>query len=160
MFFVKNIKAKEKALFGVDSKNKFTRRIVMETKDIVEILENDGMNEVDEIEYKDGIKVFDFFYTYDDEEIEAAKAFANDSSKEGENDKKWNEEYFLPYLTDLAADNVSDMIDDICDKYDVKGEYVAYELEHDSYEQCEFILVIADKNKEFDIDKVISDLEL
>lgn len=127
---------------------------------VMEFLEREGLDEVDEIEYKDSILVYDFFYTYDDDEMEAARDYANENYDSEKGEDEWYEGYFLPYLTDVAADNVKDMLNDLCEKFELEGEFIVYEIEKDSYEQCEFALVIAPKETKFNMDEILEELDL
>lgn len=131
----------------------------MDKKRIIKFLEKQGLEEVDQIEYKGNIAVFNFFYSFDEAEIEAAKQYANDNY-EDKGEDVWYDEYFLPYLMDIAVDNVKDMIEDLVEEYDLNVDFVTYEMDRQYFEQCEFILVASDKDVEFDIEKVIDDLEL
>ncbi|MCX7694162.1 MAG: hypothetical protein N2Z71_00390 [Caloramator sp.] len=131
----------------------------MNTKRIYEFLEKQGLDEIDEIEYKGKIAVFNFVYTFDEAEIEAAKAYANDNY-EDKGEDVWYDEYFLPYLVDIAVDNVKDIAEDLAEEFDLNFDFVTYELDRNFFEQCEFVLVVSDKDVQFDIDKVLDDLEL
>jgi len=132
----------------------------MDSKRIIEMLEKEGLDEVDQIEYKDNIQVFNFFYTYDSEELEAAKAFANESTDENVSQKEWNEKYFLPFLMEIAADNVKDILGDICEELNLQGEYVAYEIDEDSFEQCEFVIILSEEGTEVNVDEIFEELGL
>lgn len=134
--------------------------ISMDSKKIKEMLEKEGLDEIDQIEYKDDIQAYNFFYTYDEEELEAAKAFANESTEHNVNQKEWNEKYFLPFLMEIAADNVKDILGDICEELNLQGEYVAYEIDEDSFEQCEFVIVLSEEGKEINVDAIFEELGL
>jgi hypothetical protein len=127
---------------------------------IMEFLEREGLDEVDEIEYKESILVYNFFYTFDDDEMDAAKSYANENYDPEKGEEQWYEEYFLPYLTDVAADNVKDMLDDLCEEFELEGEFIVYEIERESYEQCEFALVVAPRGKQFNMDEILEELDL
>jgi hypothetical protein len=127
---------------------------------ILEFLEREGLNEVDEIEYKNDILVYDFFYAYDEAELEAARDYANENYDESKGEDEWNDEYFLPYLTELAGDNVRDILDDLCEEFDLAGEFVAYEMDRDSYEQCEFVVVVGPEGTQFNLDEILAELDL
>lgn len=133
---------------------------MIDSSKVFEILEREGFDEVDEIEYKDDIKVFNFFYIFDEAEIEAAKDYANENYDEGEGEDNWYNEFFLPYLTDIAGDNIKDIVDEICEENDLTGEFVLYEIDRDNYEQCEVTLILGAGSKEIDVDRVLNDLEL
>lgn len=131
----------------------------MDKKRIFEFLEKQGLSEIDELDYKEKIAVFDFFYAFDEAEIEAAKAYANDNYDDKGEDV-WYDEYFLPYLVDIAVDNVKDIVEDLAEEYDLNVDFVTYEIDRQFFEQCEFVLVASDKDINFDIEKVMDDLDL
>lgn len=132
----------------------------MDKNAIKSILEDEGLQEIDEIEYKDNIAVYNFFYVFDQEEINSAKDYANENYDVDAGEDDWYNEYFLPYLTDIATDNVDDVLDDICEKFNLEGEFAAYEMDKESFDQCEFTIVAADEDTDFDIDKIMDELEL
>lgn len=127
---------------------------------ILQYLEREGLKEVDPIEYKKNILVYNFFYQFDDVEIESARAYANDNYGEKDNEDQWYDEYYIPYLMDIAADNVNDILNELLDEFDAAGDFVAYEMDRNEPDKCEFVLVISDNGSEFDIDEILGDLNL
>lgn len=132
----------------------------MDKQKILNSLEKEGFKEIDEIEYNKQIKVFNFFYVFDEAELDAAKDYANGNYDEANGEDEWYDEFFLPYLVDIASDNVRDTLEDICEDLELSGEFIIYEPDRESYEQMEFILVMADQDVEFDIDEIVEKLEL
>jgi hypothetical protein len=127
---------------------------------ILDCLNKEGLEEIDEIAYKNNIFVFNFFYAFDSAELDAARAYADQNYNEAEGEENWNEEYFLPYLTEMAAENISDIIEEMCGNNNLVGEFMVYELERSRFEKCEFTIVIAEKGVQFDIEKIMDELEL
>lgn len=134
--------------------------LVLNKKIILEYLEDHGFEEIDEIEYNKNIVAYNFFYSFDAPELEAAREYANENYEEANGEESWNEEFFLPYLTEMAADNVKDILEDMCEEFEVEGEFVVYELEQSRPEKCEFTIVVAEDGSEFDIEKIMDELEL
>lgn len=132
----------------------------MNKQKIINSLEKEGFKEIDEIEYSQEIKVFNFFYVFDEAELDAAKDYANENYDEANGEDEWYDEFFLPYLVDLASDNVRDTLEDICEELELSGEFIMYEPDRENYEQMEFILVMAEQDVEFDVDEVVEELEL
>lgn len=132
---------------------------MLNSKSIINALEKEGFEEVDEIKYKDGILVYNFFYQFDEAETEAAKSYANDNYEEENGEDEWYDEYFLPYLSEVAGDNVRDVLEDICEEINASSEFVAFEMDRDSYDQMEFVAVIAGEGVEFDMDEILGELE-
>jgi hypothetical protein len=127
---------------------------------ILNALQKEGFKEIDEIEYKKDILVFNFLYVFDETELDTAKGYANENHDDKSGEDEWYNEFFLPYLVDMATDNVRDTLNDLCDDMDLSGEFVIYEPDKDNYEGMEFILVLAKQDVEFDVDNVIEELEL
>lgn len=127
---------------------------------IKSFLEGEGFEEVDEIEYEDNIKVFNFFYAFDEAETDAAKDYANNNYNEKNGEKEWYDKYFLPNLLEIASDNVKDILEDTCEKFKVSGEYIMYEIDKDYYEQVEVTIIIGEEGAEFDIEKILDELDL
>lgn len=133
---------------------------MLKASEIMGRFSKEGFEEVDEIEYRDNIKVFNFFYSFDEAELDSAKDYANQNYSEGEGEDQWYEEFFLPYLTDIAGDNIKDIVDEICEENDLSGEFVLYEIDRESYEQVEVTVALAVEGTNFDMEKILEDLEL
>jgi hypothetical protein len=133
---------------------------VLNKKAMLGYLEGQGLEEVDEIEYNDKIVVYNFFYSFDDAELEAAREYANENYEDAKGEDSWNEEFFLPYLTEMAADNIRDILEDMCAEFKTEGEFMVYELEQGRPEKCEFTIVLAEEGSEFDIEEIMDELDL
>ena len=86
-----------------------------------------------------------FFYDFDRDELAAARPMPMMNVKDEAESEDWYEEYFLPYLNDIAIDNAGEVIEDLIEEFDVEAQYIAYETDIDSYDYCEFIAVIVKK---------------
>lgn len=133
---------------------------MLNKKKMLGYLEGQGFVEVDEIEYNEDIVVYNFFYSFDDAELVAAREYANENYIESKGEESWNEEFFLPYLTEMAADNVRDILEEMCNEFKIEGEFMVYGLDANSPENCEFTIVLAQEGSEFDIEKIMDELEL
>lgn len=132
----------------------------LDKKAIIDILEKNELSQIEEIEYKEGALVLRFFYDFDDDEIEAAKAYANDESEDEENGDIWFDEFFLPYLYDLAVDNAGEVIEEIMEELNLDAQFVSYEMDEEEYSYSEFIAVFFPKGKGIEIEKVLDELEM
>lgn len=131
----------------------------MEKDKIIDYIEESpGIEDIEEISYKPELLVLDFFYVFDDDELNSAKDFANKETNNGETDDAWYDEHYIPYLMDIALDQVSDTLQDASEEMNLNVEYVNYEIERDD-ESCEFIAVFSEKDVEFDIDEVLDSIE-
>lgn len=132
----------------------------MEKKKIIEFLKSSELTGIEELEHKDKeLVVVRFFYDYDEDEVEAARAYANDESEEEEEGEVWYDEFFMPYLNDLAVDNVGDVMEDIMAEFEIEGQYVSYGIDEEEFENNEFIAVFYQEGKDVNIDDVLDELE-
>lgn len=127
---------------------------------VIAFLEDNDLSEVDEIKCDEEALVLRFFYDFDRDEIEAAKSYANDECEEEEESEEWYEDYFLPYLNEIAIDNAGEVIEDLIDELDVQAQYITYETDKENYDYCEFIAVVYEKDKDCDIEEILDELEL
>ncbi|KMT22693.1 hypothetical protein [Clostridium cylindrosporum] len=123
---------------------------------ILSVLEAEGLSEFDEIEYKKDFLVVDSYYVFDKAEIEAAISFANDNYK-AEKDDTWYEEYYFPYLYDIAGDNIQEVLEELSEDEGVNAQLTICEMDIRSSDRCELLIVVS--NNDFDMDKVLEDIE-
>lgn len=131
----------------------------MNIKGILEYLQENGLDQVEEIKYKEGILVTRAFYDFDKDELDSARACANDECDDKESDE-WYEEHFLPYLSELAIDNLGEIVEEVSDDFDVDGQFISYDITSDNYDYNEFVLVFFPKEDDVDIDEVLEELNL
>lgn len=126
---------------------------------LIEYLEESGIKEIDELKSSDDLLALRLFYDFDEDEIKAATAYANDEEDDDESDE-WNEEYYLPYLNDVAVDNVGSIIEDTFEEFDIEGQFASYDLEREDSNYCEFIAIFFDKESDYVLEEVIEELDL
>ncbi|WP_055665710.1 hypothetical protein [Desnuesiella massiliensis] len=132
----------------------------MNSKDIIKVLENNGLSDIEEISYKEGFAVIRFFYDFDEDELKAARAYAKDECEEEEESESWYEDYFLPYLNDLAIDNVGEIMEEIMEEFGAEAQYISYELDSENYEYNEFVAVVVSGDKDLNIEEVLDELDI
>ncbi|MBC8062186.1 MAG: hypothetical protein H7Y18_16165 [Clostridiaceae bacterium] len=132
----------------------------MDKNKIIELLTIKELTDIEELTYKDEVFVLRFYYDFDESELKAARAYANDESEEIEDSEAWAEEFFLPYLTDLAIDNVGEYIEEVMEDVEVSAQYMSYDLNADEVEYCEFIAIFHKEDKDIEIETVLDDLKL
>ena len=127
---------------------------------VMEYFEKEGYEEIDEIKYRENTLVYNLFYTFDEAEIEAAKDYANENYSEKNGEQQWYDEFFLPYLIEISTDNVKDVLSDMCEDLGLTAEFIVYDLDRESHDQCEFVIILGEEGSEIDVDKVLKDLDL
>lgn len=132
----------------------------MDKSKIKEYLEKNDLSEIEELNYKEDAMVLRFFYDFDEDELKSAKAYASDESDSEAESKEWYEEFFLPYLNDLAIDNVGEIIEEAMEEFEVEAQYISYEADMENYDYCEFIAVFFKKDNYIEIEKVLDELNI
>lgn len=111
----------------------------MDKKKITDFLKRNNLSDIEELKYDDNVLVLRFYYDFDEPELESAKSYANDESEDEEEGDIWYQEFFKPYLNDLAVDNVGEIIEELMDKEEVEAQYVSYDIDDENYVYNEFI---------------------
>jgi hypothetical protein len=131
----------------------------MDKQNIIKFLKQNQIDDIEEIKYKEDIFTTRIYYDFDDSEIEAARAYANDECEDEEEGEVWYGEFFKPYLNDIVIDNVGDLLEDCMKEFDIEIQFITYDID-DQYEYSEVVAIFYDENKNIDIENVIDDLKL
>ncbi|WP_298844513.1 hypothetical protein [Clostridium sp.] len=126
---------------------------------IVNFLSKNDLSDIAEIQYKKGTIALKFKYYYDDVEMEAATSYADDEGNFKEEKEEWYEEFFLPYLSDIAADNVEDIMEECTEKMKIEYEFIGCDISEDSHEFNEFAVVFYGKESNIDTDDILLELD-
>jgi len=126
---------------------------------IINFLKQNGLSDLEEIKYKNDTIALKFKYYYDEIEMEAATSFADDEGDFKQNKEDWYEEYFLPYLSDIAADNVEDIMEECTEELGIEYEFIGCDISQDDYEFNEFAVVFYGKDADIEIDDILMQLD-
>ena len=129
----------------------------MNVADIIEILEEDGLSEVEEIMASNDNAVIEFFYDFDGDEIKAARAYANEESDAEENSDEWNRDWFIPYLLEIAKDNVEAVMEDIADELQVEGIVKESKIDGNNNDYIKFIGAFCTENCKVELEDLLND---
>lgn len=131
----------------------------MNKEAIKEYLLDGDFSEVEEMEYPGGALVLRAFYDFDEDEIKAARAYSCDESDYEEESKEWFEEFFLPYLSDIAVDNVGQTLEEVMENFEIRAQFISYEIDMNNYGYNEFILAFSNK-EDMDIEEILEEIGL
>lgn len=127
------------------------------------VLEFFNENEVEDVEVlkqDENTLVVRFYYDFDEDEIKSSTAYANDECEEESESDVWYEEFYLPYLNDLAVDSMGEVIEDAMEELELEAQYVAYEADKDNQDYSEFIAVFYEKGTNVEIESILDELNL
>jgi len=131
----------------------------MNKDNILEYLENNGLTDVDIIREEEGLIVAIAFYDFDDEEMEAAKAYAEGQITD-EEDAEASEEYLMNYLVDLAVDNLGEVFEELIDEEGVDAQYLTYEMDPEEPDTIQVAMLFSKGDLDKDLEDILDELEL
>lgn len=131
----------------------------MNKDNILEYLENNGLTDVDIIREEEGLIVATAFYDFDDEEMEAAKAYAEGQITD-EEDAEASEEYLMNYLVDLAVDNLGEVFEELIDEEGVDAQYLTYEMDPEEPDTIQVAMLFSKGDLDKDLEDILDELEL
>lgn len=107
----------------------------MEKQSIIEFLEDNNLTDIEEVEIdaQDEVIAIKFFYDFDKDEISAAKSYASEETDYDENDTQWIATGIIPYLNDLAYDNVSEINEDLMEEFELIAKFKAEDISTSDY---------------------------
>lgn len=131
----------------------------MNKDNILEYLENNGLTDVDIIREEEGLIVAIAFYDFDDEEMEAAKAYAEGQITD-EEDAEASEEYLMNYLVDLAVDNLGEVFEELIDEEGIDAQYLTYEMDPEEPDTIQVAMLFSKGDLDKDLEDILDELEL
>ena len=95
----------------------------MKSSEIINYLEDNDLADIEELKQKSNYIIIRFYYDFDKEEISAAKAYSTEESDFEPESDEWYKEYYIPYLRDIAVDNVESIIEEIMEEFEIEAKY-------------------------------------
>lgn len=128
----------------------------MKISEILGYLEDEGLSEIEELTGTDEYSIVKFFYDFDNDEIEAAKSFANEECDDEAQSDEWYREWYNPYLMDIANDNVESSFEDIMDDFEVSAFFKVLEGDIGDTNFVKYIAVISE-SEELELEDILSE---
>ena len=127
----------------------------MNVKDIIDILNNNGLSEVEELVSGDKYSLINFYFDFDKDVEEAAKSYADDESTAGS--EEWMKEFYLPYLYDYANDEVLEIVEEIIEDLDVEGEMMAFQMNEKTAGYVQFMVLFNEEGYDVAIEEIVKE---
>ena len=127
----------------------------MQESKIVNILNNNDLGDVEVLKKSKDFTLVNFYFDFDKDVLDAAKAFANEESNEEEFSSKWLNEYYFTYLYDFANDEVLDIIEEIIDETELEGEIMAIQMTEKTKDYVQFMALFSEENSDVVIEDVV-----
>lgn len=127
----------------------------MQELEIVKILKENDLSDVEVLKNTEEYILVNFYFDFDKDLQDAAKAYANEESKEEEFSAKWYSEYYFPYLYDFANDEVLEVIEEIIESLDLEGEMMAFQMTEKTRDYVQFMALFTEEESNVAIEEVV-----
>jgi hydroxymethylpyrimidine pyrophosphatase-like HAD family hydrolase len=129
----------------------------MKSSEIINYLEENDLADVEEIKQKGNYVIIRFYYDFDKEELGAAKAYSNEESDFESESDEWYSEYYIPYLRDIAVDNVESVMEEIMDEFEVESKYKEFGMENGESGYFKFLAAFSDELTDAEMEDILND---
>jgi len=129
----------------------------MKSSEIIGYLEDNDLADIEELKKKSNCIIIKFYYDFDKEEISAAKTYSTEESDFEPESDEWYKEYYLPYLRDIAVDNVESTIEDIMEEFEIEGKYKEIGMENGDSGYFKFIAAFSDELTDVEMEEILND---
>ena len=129
----------------------------MRAFDIIEMLEENGLTEIEEILVDDDKVIVEFFYDFDRDELKAAESYANEESDTEKESEEWKKDWYIPYLLDIAKDNIENIIEDIGDEFEVEGMAHELNIDGNNTDYIKFIAAFCTEDCDLSLEDMLND---
>lgn len=129
----------------------------MDISEIKSFLEDNDLSDVEEIKQEDDYILLKLYYDFDKDELMAAKSYSNEESDfEAESDE-WYNEYYIPFLKDIADDNVESIVEDAAEEFEIEGKYKSLVMESGELGYLRFVAVFSAEMDESEMEDILND---
>lgn len=129
----------------------------MNSVEILNILEENGLSEIEELRNAEDHVLVKFYFDFDDAVLNAAKAYSNEESDYEAESREWLSEYFIPYLYDYANDAVLEIVEEIVEEVDVAGELMAFQMDAKNSNFVQFMALFTEQENTLTIEEAVKD---
>jgi len=129
----------------------------MKSSEIIGYLEDNELADVEELKKKSNCVIIKFYYDFDKEEISAAKTYSTEESDFEPESDEWYKEYYIPYLRDIAVDNVESVIEDVMEEFEIEAKYKEIGMENGDSGYFKFIGAFSDELTDVEMEDILND---
>lgn len=131
----------------------------MNKESIIQYLENNGLTDIDILKDEEGLVVATAYYDFDDDEMEAGKAYAKDQVVEDDDESVFTD-YLTNYLVDLAVDNIGEIMEEFIEEEGIDAQYLTYEMDQDEIESIQVAMLFSKGDFDSDLEDILDELEM
>ena len=127
----------------------------MQELEIINILKENDLSDVEVLKNEEEYVLVNFYFDFDKDLQDAAKAYANSESSEEEFSNAWYNEYYFPYLYDFANDEVLEVIEQVIETLDVEGEMMAFQMTEKTSDYVQVMALFTEEDSNVVIEDVV-----
>ena len=127
----------------------------MQELEIINILKENDLLDVEVLKNEEKYVLVNFYFDFDKDLQDAAKAYANSESNEEEFSNAWYNEYYFPYLYDFANDEVLEVIEQVIETLDVEGEMMAFQMTEKTSDYVQVMALFTEEDSNVVIEDVV-----
>jgi len=124
---------------------------------IIKILNENELSEIEVLKKDDDFVLINFYFDFDKDVLDAAKAYSNEESSLEEYSKDWYKEYYFPYLYDFANDEVLEIIEEIVEELGIEGEMMAIQMTEKTSDYVQFMALFTEEDSNISIEEAVKD---
>jgi hypothetical protein len=125
--------------------------------EIVNILKENQLSEVEVLRVEEDMILINFYFDFDKDVLQAAKAYADEECEEEKDSESWINDYYLPYLYDYANDEVLEVMEDITEELDIEGEVMAIQMSKSTADYVQFMALFTEEDSNLTIEEAVKD---
>lgn len=129
----------------------------MKSSEILNYLEDNDLADIEEIKRKSNYTIMRFYYDFDKEELNAAKTYSTEESDFEPESDEWYNEYYIPYLRDIAVDNIESIMEDIVEEFEIEAKYKELGIENGDSSYFKFIASFSDELTDIEMEDILND---
>ncbi len=129
----------------------------MNKSEIVNILKENQLSEVEVLRVEEDMILINFYFDFDKDVLQAAKAYADEECEEEKDSESWINDYYLPYLYDYANDEVLEVMEDITEELDIEGEVMAIQMSKSTADYVQFMALFTEEDSNLTIEEAVKD---
>lgn len=129
----------------------------MQELEIVRILKENDLSDVEVLKNEEKYVLVNFYFDFDKDLQDAAKAYANSESKDKGFGDLWYRDYYFPYLYDFANDEILEVVEQIIEMLDVEGEIMAFQMTEKTSDYIQFMALFTEEDSNILIEDVIKE---
>lgn len=131
----------------------------MNKESIIQYLENNGLTDIDILKDEEGLIVATAYYDFDDDEMEAGRAYVKDQVVEDDDESVYTD-YLMNYLVDLAVDNIGEIMEEFIEEEGIDAQYLTYEMDQDEMESIQVAMLFSKGDFDSDLEDILDELEM